>query len=88
MPCAREDRKRSPAQLEHGGGDIHVAVVCEPRGFAHSAVCVDLDDVLARDEAERVEIVDVEVAEDAARGRDVRLGGRVRIVCRCASDQQ
>ena len=43
--------------------------------LAHGAVGVDLDDLLARDEAQRVEVVDVEVAEDAAGARDVRLGG-------------
>ena len=76
MPRPRQDRKRAAAELEHGGGDVDVAVVGEPRGFAHGAVGVDLHDLLARDEAQRVEVVDVEVAEDAAGARDVRLGGR------------
>ena len=88
VPCSREDRKRPAAQLEHGGRDVDVVVVGEPRRLAHGAVGVDLDDLLARDEAQRVEVVDVEVAEDAARGRDVGLGGRGGIVRRGARDQQ
>ena len=88
VPRAREDRKRAAAQPEHRGGDVDVAVVGEPRRLAHRAVGVDLDDLLARDEAQRVEVVDVEVAEDAAGARDVGLGRRAGIVRRRARDQQ
>ena len=52
----------------------------EPGRLAHGAVGVDLDDLLARDEADGVEVVDVQVAEDAARGGDVLLGRRRGIV--------
>ncbi len=88
MPRPGQDGKRPAAELEHGGGHVDVAVVGEPRGFAHGAVGVDLHDLLARDEAQRVEVVDVEVAEDAAGARDVRLGRRAGIVRRRPGDQQ
>ena len=59
VPCPREDGKRPAAQPEHGGGYVDVVVVGEPGRLAHRAVGVDLDDLLARDEAQRVEVVDV-----------------------------
>ena len=78
VPCPREDRKCPAAQTEHGDRHVDVVVVGEPGRLAHRAVGVDLGDLLARDEAQRVEVVDVEIAEDAARARDVRLRAAAR----------
>ena len=80
VPRPGQDRKCPAAQTEHGDRYVDVVVVGEPRRLAHRAVGVDLGDLLARDEAQRVEVVDVEVAEDAARAGDVRLRRRGRIV--------
>ncbi len=51
VPCPRQDRKCPAAQTEHGDRYVDVVVVGEPGRLAHRAVGVDLDDLLARDEA-------------------------------------
>ena len=54
----------------------------EPRRLQRRAVCVDLDHLVAADETDRIEVVDVEVPEDAAGGCEVVLGRRKRVVRR------
>src|SRR6266536_3504673 len=60
----------------------------EPGCLADRAVGVHLDDVLPGDVAHGIEVVDAEVAEDAAGSGDVRLGGRRGVVCRSRKGEQ
>src|SRR6266568_6314787 len=83
-----EDPERAAAQPKDGDGCVDVAVTLEPAGLPDSTVGVDLGDLLAGDVANRVEVVDVQVAEDAARPGDVVLGRRCRIVRGGADDEQ
>jgi hypothetical protein len=81
---ARDDPERPVGQAQHRRGGVHLAMACEPLVVQHRAVGVDLDDLLAGDPAEHVEVVDVQVPEDAAGGGDVALVGRGRVVGRQA----
>ena len=60
----------------------------EPCRLADRAVRVDIDDLQSGHEANRIEVVDVEVAEDAAGLGDVRLRRRRGIVRRRAEDEE
>src|SRR4051812_30651874 len=85
---SRHDCERAAAQAEDHCGGVDVAELREPRSLAHGTVRGDLRDLVAGDEADRVEVVDVQVAEDAARGRDVRLRRRRRVVRSGAEGEQ
>ena len=56
---------------EHGGGGVDVARLAEERRALVGAGRVDRGDLASGDEPQDVEVVDVAVAEDAARRRDV-----------------
>ena len=82
MPGSRQDGEGAAAESQHGRRHVDVAVLLEPGSLAYRPVGVHLDDLVAGDEADRVEVVDVEVAEDPARGRDVLLRRRIGVVRR------
>src|SRR5207244_7028134 len=79
---------RAAAEPKHSDGRVDVVVALEPLGFPNGAVGVDLDDLLAGHEVDRVEVVDVEVAEDAPGRRDVGLGRGLGIVRGGANDEE
>ena len=60
----------------------------EPAQLPDGAVGVDLRDLLPRDVADRVEVVDVQVAEDSTRSRDELLCRRRRVVGGGSNDEQ
>ena len=64
---------------DHGPG-VDVAVPGEHLEVAHRPRGIDLHDLLAGDPAERVEVVDRAVAEEAARDRDVVVRRRRVVV--------
>src|SRR2546421_6171550 len=63
---SREDPERAAAQPEHRDRSVDVAVTLEPRRLAYGAIRIDLEDLLTGDVANGVEVVDMQVAEDAA----------------------
>jgi hypothetical protein len=76
----RQDAERSARQAKRDDGRVDVVVLGEHGEGDDAPVGVDLHDLLAGHEPERVEVVDAEVAEDAAGDRDVLLVGRLGIV--------
>jgi hypothetical protein len=80
VPRAREDRERAVVEPQDGGRGVDVAVAFEHPVGQDGAVGVDLDDLATGQPAQHVEVVDVEVAEDAARVGHVALVGRRGIV--------
>jgi hypothetical protein len=86
VPRAGEDAERTAAEADHRGRGVHVAVLGEQVGDEHGPRGVNLLGLLAEDVAHDVEVVDVEVAEDAAGVRDVVLVRRRRVVRGDADD--
>src|SRR5205807_7664924 len=85
---AGEDPECAAAQPEDGDGGVDVAVPLEPAQLPDGAVGVDLRDLLPRDVANRVEVVDVQVAEDPARPGDELLCRSRRVVGGGPNDEQ
>src|SRR5581483_11028000 len=76
--------QRAAGQPQDRGRRVDVVVAAEPRRLPHRAAGVDLLALEAGDEAIRVEIVDVQVAEDAAGTLDICLRRRRRVMRRRA----
>ena len=79
-----EDRERAVGEGEDDRARVDVAVLREHGKPAHRARRVDLDDLLAGHPAQRVEVVDRGVPEQAAGDRDVRVGRRLVVAGRSA----
>ena len=73
--------------MQDGCRNVDVVQLADPGRVEAGAVCIDLGDLFAADEADRVEVVNVEIAEDAAGRGDVLRGGRNGIVRRGTHDQ-
>ena len=86
--CRRGSRARRSPRWSTAAAASTSSWALEPGRLANGAGGVDLHDLVARDEANGVEVVDVQVAEDAARGGDVLLGRRRRVVRRGAEDEE
>src|SRR5262249_15637716 len=87
VPRTRNDPEGASAEAKNGDGGVEVAVLLEPSRLDCPAVRIHLDDVLSGHEADRVEVVNGEVAEHAAGGGDVLAGRRRRVVRRRAHGQ-
>ncbi len=70
--------------MQDGRRNIHVLELVRPGCVEGCPVGVDLGDLLAADEADRVEVVDMEIGEDAAGSGDVLGRRRSRVVRRRA----
>ena len=66
-----DDHEAAARQLQDGRRNVDVVQFVDPGRVEAGAVRVDLGDLFAADEADRVEVVDVEIAEDASGGGDV-----------------
>ena len=73
--------------MQNGRGDVDVVELVDPRRVETGTVGVGLGDLLAAYEANRVEVVDVQVGEDPARPGDVLGGWRHRVV-RCSAHRE
>ena len=70
--------------MQDGSRNIHVLELVRPGCVEGCPVGVDLGDLLAADEADRVEVVDMLIGEDAAGSGDVLGRRRNRVVRRGA----
>ena len=77
-----DDHEAAARQAQNGCRNVDVVQLADPGRVEAGAVCVDLGDLFAADEADRVEVVNVEIAEDAAGRGDVLRGRRNGIVRR------
>src|SRR5207244_7960457 len=72
------DHEAASRQMQDGRSDIDVFELAHPGSVEAGADGIHLGDLFSADEANRVEVVDVEIAEDPAGGGDVlrRRGNR------------
>src|SRR5215208_3807421 len=80
MAASCQDGDHAVFHPHQGRRSVHVAVRGEEVEVADASSCVYLLYLTAGQPAQDVEVVDVEVAEDAARCGDVLFGWRVGVV--------